>query len=463
MNKITIFALVLCFGPTCVRADDPSSKAGFSKAVDSWPQWRGPESNGVAPHADPPIKWDGKTNIKWKLPIAGQGKATPIVWGNRVFVLTAIKTDRKPEKKTTSDAAFPQQDERRRGRRGRGGRRRFGGRNPENVYQFNVVCVDRQAGKILWEKTANEMLPHEGTHSTGSFASASPVTDGRQLYVSFGSRGVYCYDFEGNQKWKRDLGKMNIVARFGEGVSPSLHGDTLMVNWDHQGDSFIVALDTRTGDTKWKRERDEGTSWATPLIVEYKSGVQVITNASGRVRSYDFTSGKTLWECGGQTRNVIPTPVTNGTHVFCMSGFRGNALYAIPLDASGDITGSEKISWHQGGPTPYVPSPLLYGGLLYFIKSNNAFLSCLKAEDGKALFENQRLPGLGRVYASPVGAAGRIYVVDLDGNCVVLKQGPKLEVIATNELGEPVDSSPALVGKQIFLRGRRHLYCIEKA
>jgi outer membrane protein assembly factor BamB len=255
---------------------------------------------------------------------------------------------------------------------------------------------------------------------------------------------------------------MDILLGFGEGSSPSLHGDTLMVTWDHQGDSFIVALDALTGETKWKRERNEGTSWATPLIVDRGSRVQVITSASERVRSYDLGTGETIWECGGQTRNVIPTPVTNGTHVFCMSGFRGNAVFAIPLDASGDITDSDKIAWHQGGPTPYVPSPLLYGEHLYFMKSNDPFLSCVKAEDGETLFHD-RLTGLGTTYASPVGAAGRIYIVDLDGNCLVLKRGPKLEVLSTNELGEPVDSSFALAGKQIFVRGRQHLYCIEEA
>ena len=248
-----------------------------------------------------------------------------------------------------------------------------------NYYQFVVMCLDRATGKTLWSQTAKEEVPHEGHHPDGSFASASPTTDGQRLYVSFGSRGVYCYDLAGKQLWNRDFGKMKIAFTFGEGTSPVVHGDTVIVNWDHQEGSFLVALDAKTGETRWKVDRDETTTWATPLIVDYGGRTQVIVHGSKRVRSYDLANGELIWACGGQTPSAIPTPVTDGTNVYCMSGYIGSAVYAIPLDTEGDITEfakkkePEKIAWKNVDPgTPYVPSPLLDGDLLYFCTATAA-------------------------------------------------------------------------------------------
>ncbi len=321
--------------------------------------------------------------------------------------------------------------------------------------------MNRDNGEIIWRKTANEVVPHEGKHGDNTFASASPTTDGEFLYVSFGSRGVYCYDLDGNLQWSRDLGQMQTRNGFGEGASPVVYGDTLVVTWDHEGDSALYALNAKTGETLWQVERDEPTTWNTPLVVEHNGVTQVIVNG-GVSRSYDLKDGTLLWECGGQAANPIPSPVAKDGTVFCMTGYRGYSLYAIPLDSQGDVTESDTIVWTRDDSTPYVPSPLLYGDLLYFTKSNNALLTCVDAATGEVKYENERLQGVRNLYASPVGAAGRVYITDRDGVTLVVEHGPELNVLATNTLDEPIDASPAIVGNQIFLRSGDHLYCIEE-
>ncbi len=322
------------------------------------------------------------------------------------------------------------------------------------------MCLDRETGDTIWQKTVCEAVPHEGHHRTASFASASPVTDGKNLYISFGSRGVYSYDMDGNFRWKKDLGPMRTRNSFGEGSSPALYGDTLVVLCDQEDQSFITALDANSGDTKWKKDREEETTWTTPLIVEYGGRTQVIVNGMIRTRSYDLDTGELIWECGGQVGGVIPVPVVYGDLVICMSGFRGAALNAIPLDSTGDITDTDNIAWTRDNGTPYVPSPLLYDDLLYFTKSNNAIITCVSAETGEVHFENKRLEGLDTLYASAVGASDRIYISGRDGTTLVLKKGTELEVLASNNIGETIDATPAIAGKQIFIRGEKHLFCI---
>jgi len=471
---------------SCLIVNCVATAADFQdEYLRNWHQWRGPVANGVAPFGDPPVEWSEETNIKWKKAIPGRGSSSPIVWKDRVFLLTAIETDRADESATLNESEPPppqppegQGPERRefegrgpegRGREGRGpevGRRggRRGGRfrqpAPTKFYQFVVLCLDRNTGEVLWERVANEAVPHESLHSTNTYASSSATTDGKYLYAFFGSFGVYCYDLEGELKWSRDLGEMQTRNSFGEGASPTIHDGTLVVNWDHEGPSFITALDAATGETKWKRDRDEVTTWNTPLVVEAAGRTQVIVNATNRTRSYDLDTGETLWECGGQVTNPIPSPVAWENLVYCMSGHRGSALYAIPLDSVGDITDTEGIAWHRDEGTPYVPSPLLYDDRLYFTKGRNAIFSCLNAETGEPIIDQERLTGVSSFYASPVGAAGRIYLVGRGGTTLVLKQSDQLEVLATNVLDEPIDASPAIVDKEIFLRGEKHLYCI---
>ena len=314
---------------------------------------------------------------------------------------------------------------------------------------------------MLWQQVAREELPHEGyRQGEGNFASASGLTDGKHLYAYFGSRGLYCYDLDGKPQWNQDLGKMRMAMSFGEGSSPTLYHDTLILNRDNEDNSFIIALDKNTGKTLWKKPREEHTSWSTPLIIEREGKAQAVVTATGKIRSYDVASGEVVWECGGLTRNVIPCPVADAGKVYCMSGFQGNALLAISLGRTGDLTGSDAIAWTHNKSTPYVPSPLLYNGKLYFFANNNGVLSCLDAKSGDALFDAQKLEDLSGVYASPLGAAGRVYLPGRNGVTVVLKQSDKLEVLATNQLDEKFEASPAAVGKDLFLRGREYLYCI---
>ena len=441
---VTIF---ICF---CVVSVFLWGTDALSETDRYWHQWRGPEASGVAPDADPPIEWSETKNVRWKIEIPGQGHATPIVWDNTVFVTSAVETNKQIELEPIEE-----EPRRRRGRRGGGSNR------PSTVHKFVLFAINRTDGTLRWQQTAREEVPHEGTHQTGSWAANSPVTDGEHVYAYFGSRGLYCYDMQGNLQWAKDLGNMSTRRGFGEGSSPVLYDATIVINWDHEGDSFIVALDKRTGAVLWKVDRDESTSWATPIVVEHNGTPQVVVNATHRTRGYDLTTGKTLWECGGMTANTIPSPVTANGIVYVTSGFRGNALQAIRLDdAEGDITGAAAIVWDYGRDTPYVPSPLLYDDTLYFLKHNRGVLSAFNASTGEAYYGPERLEGISDVYASPVGAGGRIYVVDRDGAALVLKHGSTFEVLAENLLDDGFSASPAIVGKEIFLRGNRSLYCI---
>lgn len=425
------------------------SRAGAdsTETLDNWPAWRGPLVNGVAPHADPPVQWSRSENIKWKLDLPGQSNATPIIWANRVFVVTAAES-----KRTVDQLSAPKMEP-------PGGYRT---KRPKHYYQFRVYCVDGKTGEILWQRMAVECVPHEGHHGTNTYASGSPTTDGKRLYVTFGSHGLFCYDLDGNLIWERDLGDMVTRFGWGEGASPAVYGDALAVSWDHEGSSAVYVLDARTGETRWQAKRDEETTWGTPLIVTYQGSKQLILNATRRVTSYDLDSGKVLWECGGQTAVPIPSPVVLDDMVICMTGYRRSAAYAIPLDAMGDITGTDRIRWHHSRNTPYVPSPLLYGQRLYFTKVNQAMLSCLDARTGKPLMEGVRLPKLRELYASPLGAADRIYFVGRNGTTVVIKNQSQLEVLAVNRLDDPIDASPAAAGRELFLRSKKRLYCIAR-
>lgn len=332
---------------------------------------------------------------------------------------------------------------------------------PTTLHRFLVICLDRMTGKEIWSKTAVEAVPHEGHHTSHGFASGSPATDGRRLIASFGSRGIFCYDLEGTLKWKRDLGPMKIKIGFGEGISPVLYGDAVLVNRDHEAGSFIVRLDAETGEEKWRQARDEGTTWTTPLVVERGGAAQVVVNGTKRTRSYDLGTGALLWECGGQAMNPIPMPVTLDGTVYCMTGYRGFAVFAIRLDSKGDVTGGPEIVWKRTDAGPYVASPLLADGLLYYGKERQGILYCVDAKTGEIRWGPERLPDIETIYASLAGAAGRVYVCGREGTTVVLRQGPKFEILARNRLDEGIDASPVIVGRQLYLRGSRHLYCIE--
>jgi outer membrane protein assembly factor BamB len=337
------------------------------------------------------------------------------------------------------------------------------GRKTSNVHEFVVLSLNRTDGKILWQRTVTEEVPEEATHEFGSWASNSALTDGEHIYAYFGSRGLFCLDMQGNLKWERDFGQMSKHMEFGEGESPTLYGDRLIVNWDHEGDSFIAALDKRTGKDIWRVDRDEKTSWSTPYVVEVNGKSQVVSAATGRIRSYDLETGELIWECGGLTSNVIPAPFVTDGILIVTSGFRGSALLAIRLDkAEGDITGSDAIVWELDKDTPYTPSPLLMDENLYFLRSNNGVLSCFDAKTGKEYYRGERLEGAGSIFASPVGADGRIYFAAQQGKSFVVKHGTEFEILAENSLDDNFIASPVILGKQLFLRGYKSLYCIEE-
>jgi outer membrane protein assembly factor BamB len=445
-----------------------------------WPQWRGPAGTGAAPaDAKPPVEWSDTKNIKWKAQLPGEGSGTPIIWGDKIFLQVAVSTGKAAEGAIASPGDAPpapqpgglQPGGPRRRPGGPGGRPGgFGGGPgggmstgaPNVAYQFAVVCLDRATGKKLWQTTVKEEKPHEGHHRDHGFSSHSGVTDGKVLVGWFGSRGLHCLDLDGKLKWSKDLGKQQTRAGFGEGNAPALHGNTVLVQWDHEGDDFIAAFDKETGKELWRQTREEATSWSTPLIVEHDGKPQVITAATTKIRSYDLATGAVVWELGGLTANVIPTPVAADGMVYITSGFRGAALFAIRLGRTGNLAGTDAVVWEVKKSTPYVPSPLLAGGRIYVFSGNNAILSVYDAKTGKPVLDTQRVDGLQTIYSSPVAAAGHVYITDRNGQTQVIKaDGDKLDVVATNQLPDaPFNASAAVVGNELYLRGKTTLYCI---
>ena len=405
-----------------------------------WPQWRGPYATGVSRRADPPAEWSETTNVRWKIEIPGRGSGSPVVWGDRLFVLTAV-----PKGVDAAAAHEPR-----------------GMMTPRLVHRYVVMAISRTDGRILWQQTAREAAPSEGSQQdNGTFASSSAVTDGQHVIASFESQGLYAYDMNGTLAWSKDLGDKQMRSEFGEGSTPVLHGRYLVVVWDHQGESFIVALDKSTGVEIWRVKRDEIDTWATPLVVEHEGRLQVVTSGMNKLRSYDLETGRLVWSTAGVTMNPIPSPVADQGMVFVTSGFRGNSLKAIRLaDAKGEISGAPAVAWSVDRDTPYVPSPLLHDGIIYILKTNSGLLSAFDANTGTPHYQVQRLEGVPNVFASPVAAAGRIYIVGREGTTAVLKPGPGFGLIRTNTLDDHFDASPALVDREMYLRGAKYLYCL---
>ncbi len=331
------------------------------------------------------------------------------------------------------------------------------------MHRFMVLAFDRATGEVVWERMVREEVPHEGYQQpNGSYASGSAVTDGEHLFAFFGSWGLYAFDLNGNLQWEADLGTRSMRNAFGEGTTPVLHDDTLVVTWDHLGgQSFVVALDKNTGEERWRANREEIDTWATPLVVEHAGRAQVVVPAMERVYAYDLETGVVIWQSRGTTMNAIPSPVHADGIVYVMSGYRGNNLQAIRLDdARGNIAATDAIVWQRDRDTPYVPSPLLYDEALYVIKSNDGILSVFDPETGEPHYALQRLAGVPNIFASPVGAAGRVYIPGREGTTLVIRHGPEFEILATNTLDDGFDASPAIVGDEMYLRGRRYLYKI---
>lgn len=420
----------------------------FAAADSDWPRWRGPADDGVA-RGDAPTTWSDTSNIAWKVNVPGKGNSSPVIWGEKIFLTTAIPTGAAPAAPAAAPGA---------GRRGGPG----GGAGPLVEHKFDLLCLDRKTGKTIWQKTAISATPHEGYHGQyGSFASNSPVTDGKHVFAFFGSRGIYAYDLDGNQIWGKDMGvKMRMRLSFGEGIAPTLHEDSLILGFDQEGDSFVVVLDKNTGKEKWRAARDEISAWSAPFVVEHGGRKQVIISASKKVRSYDLQSGKLIWEAAGLGANVIPAPVHQNGIVYVMSGYRDPNLMAIRLGRDGDLTGTDAILWSLQRGTSYTPSPVLQDNKLYFV-TDTGMLTCLNATTGAPYYQQQRLPKPYSFKSSPVAVNGKLYLATENEDVVVVKMGEKFEVLATNTLADQMFiATPAVAGGDIYLRGQSTLFCI---
>ena len=419
-----------------------------SSATPNWPQWRGPGGLGISTEKNLPAEWSATKNIKWKTAIAGLGHSSPVVWGNRLFLTTAIEGPVVPGAKAVKhmdgDKEFLHPDS----------------IGADHKQSFKVICLNAATGKILWEQTAFEGAPYDNRHRKSSFASSTPATDGKLVYAFFGTEGLYAYDMNGKLAWKADLGKLGTVG-MGTGTSPILHENLVIMQCDEENGaaSFIVALDKKTGKEVWRTPRKVQVSWATPILVPTGKRAELITSGSETVIAYDPATGKELWRHKGVESNAIPSPVANNELVFISAGFPAKIVMAIRLGASGDL--KDSVAWQYAKGTAYVPSPILYGDYLY-LTTDRGILTCLDAKTGEVKYEGGRIPIPASFTASPVAFEGKILLTSEDGDTFIVKAGPQHEILGTNSVGEPVYASPAVADGKIFIRGEKNIYCIGK-
>ena len=421
LSKLLVALAVLALPAMAAGPDDKNE----------WRQWRGPHNNGVA-EGDAPLKFSDTENVKWRVKIPGKGHSTPLISGGKIYLTTSVQSGTDTETGSLTN------------------------------HDFLVLALDRETGKEIWRKTAASATPYEGYHQRyGSFASNSPVTDGETLITNFGSRGIYAYDLDGKLLWKKDLGALHMRNAFGEGIAPVLHGDSLVIQNDHEGESYIVVLDKNTGEERWRAERDERSAWPQPIVVEYEGRKQLVTSST-RVRSYDLESGDLIWEAGGLGGNAIPAVVNvDNEMVIAMTGWREPNLLAIRLGGKGDITGNtDYIKWTNQRGNSYTASPVLHDGILYFV-TDRGMVSAFDAVSGEPHYSQQRLPNTYTFKASPVAANGKLYLASEEGDVIVLKLGKSYEVLAVNNMGDEMFvSSPVIHDGNLYLRSQDDLFCI---
>lgn len=419
----------------------------------NWPGWRGPGELGISEEKGIPVNWDMTKNVKWKAEVPGLGHSSPIVWENRVFVTTAVSSNPKDD---YWEKGFPRTSQ--------------GGPNAAEI-SWKVLCFDRDTGKLLWEQTAIRKKPEHGRQTKNSYASQTPVTDGTYVYAFFGSQGMYCYDFQGKLIWSKNLGSFTMRADWGTASSPVLYKDLLIQTCDQEtGGSFIIALDKKTGDTKWKMDRDEASSWSTPYLYLQGARPELVVNATNAIRSYDPSTGKLLWECRGPATSITtPTPTFSNGLIIVSSGFVMDPVRPITAfrpGATGNITlkkgetSSEYIAWRQPTAAPYIPSPIAYGGHI-FVLFDQGFIACYDAKTGKEIYGKTRIEAGATFSASPVAVDGKLYCMSEDGEVYVISAGPKYELLAKNSIGEGMMASPAVSDGKMFVRTINHLYCIQ--
>ncbi len=416
----------------------------------NWPQWRGPEGTGISGEKNLPEEWSVTKNIQWKTAIAGRGHSSPIVWGNKIFLTTAIEGAIVPGAQAArhvidgKDFLHPDS------------------LGADRRHTFKVICLDRDTGKVLWQQTAFEGTPYDNRHRKSSFASSTPATDGERVYAFFGSEGLYAYDFNGRTAWKADLGKMGTLG-MGTGTSPVLYQNLVIVQCDYESgeQSFIIAMDKRTGKQIWKTPRKVQVSWSTPLLIQTAKRAELIASGTEAVVAYDPMTGKELWHSKGLESNSIPSPVATRDMVIISAGYPAKVAYAVRLGGSGDLSAPSNVVWSYAKGTAYVPSPILYSDNLYLM-TDKGILTCLDARTGEVRYEGGRVPVPATFTASPVAFDGKLLLTSEDGDTFVLRAGPKHEVIRTNSIGEPVYASPAIADGRIFIRGEKNLYCISE-
>jgi outer membrane protein assembly factor BamB len=414
----------------------------------NWPQWRGPEGSGISNEKNLPSEWSPTKNIKWKTPIEGRSHSSPIVWGNRIFLTTAVEGAEVPGAKAV--------------------KHQIDGKDfihPDSVgankkHTFKVMALDRDSGKLVWQQTAWEGTPYDDRHRKSSYAASTPATDGKMVYAFFGTEGLYAYDFKGKLVWKAQLGNIGTLG-MGAATSPILYDNFVIVQADEENAtaSFIIALDKKTGKEVWKTPRKIQVSWCTPLLVRTATRTELITSGTENVIAYDPATGKELWRHKGLESNAIPSPVANNEMAYLVAGFPTKITYAIRLGQNGDLTGTPNVPWKYEKGTAYVPSPILYGDSLY-LTTDRGILTALDAKTGEVKYEGGRIPIPATFTASPVAFEGKILMTSEDGDTFMIKAGPKHEILGTNSVGEAVYASPAIADGHIFIRGEKNLYCI---
>lgn len=412
----------------------------------SWPQWRGPSGQGVSEETKLPSEWTATKNIKWKTAIPGRGHSSPIVWGNRIFLTTAIEGEVVPGAKAVKhmdgDKEYVHPDS----------------IGANKKHQFQVIALDRKSGKIVWSQTAFEGTPYDDRHRKSSYAASTPATDGSNVYAFFGAEGLYAYNMNGKLMWKVDLGKLATVG-MGTGTSPILYKNLVIVQCDEENgeSSFMVAIDKKTGKEAWRTPRKVQISWSTPLLVQTPKRAELIASGTEFVIGYDPATGQELWRHNGVKSNAVPSPVANSEVVFVSAGYPAKIAMAIALGSNGDL--ADTVVWKYAKGTAYVPSPILYNDYLY-LTSDRGVLTCLDAKTGEVKYEGGRVPVPASFTASPVAFGGKILLTSEDGDTFIVKAGPKHEILGTNSVGEPVYASPAIADGNIIIRGERNLYCI---
>ncbi len=449
MKRILICSLTALF--LCLTTfSSPPSKAPTSL---NWAQWRGPDGQGISNEKNLPTEWSDTKNVLWKAALPGVGFSQPIIWGKKVFVTTGIEGDKAPAEHKAPIHMVGKEEY----------------KHPDwtgvnKLHIFKVLCLDRDSGKILWEKTAYQGTVLDHRHKKGNYAAPTPVTDGKYVYAYFGSEGLYCYDLNGKEVWKKSLGGI-LTLGLGVGTSPVLHENLLIIQADQNvGEtSFIAAFDKKTGKEVWRTPRKIQVSWSTPVLVKAGNRTELITSGNEAIIAYDPATGKEHWRCKGVAANAVATPVVGNGLVIVSAGFPTKNIIAIRPGGAGDIEGTDRLVWRYNKGVAYVPSPILYDGYLYLM-SDAGILTCLEAATGKVVYEGGRVPVPTKFYgASPVAYDGKILLTSDDGDTFVIKAGPKHEVLATNSLGEPCRTSIAIADSKLFIRGEKHLFCISNS